>query len=286
MIFVSTACVKAETISESVITLAKVGFKNIELSGGTKYYANYENDLLRLQDKYALNYQVHNYFPPSEKPFVLNLASMDDEICGQSIQLCKRAIRLSKRLGGKRYGVHAGFLIDIKPQEAGKRIGYKQLSDRKESLKRFSEGWKLISDEADGEITLYIENNVFSKTNSNTYKGRNPFLFSDFAGYLELKEFVSFRPLLDLAHLKVSSNSLGLNFISEVNKILPLTNYIHISDNDDFHDQNNEIKYDSNVLTCLKNFNFNDKTIVIEVYATLQQVQSSYEIVKNKLGVN
>ena len=121
---------KVETISESVTTLAEVGFKNIELSGGTKYYTNYENDLLRLQDKYALNYQVHNYFPPSKKSFVLNLASMDDEICGQSIQLCKRAIRLSKKLGGMRYGVHAGFLIDIKPQEGGKKIGYRQLSDR------------------------------------------------------------------------------------------------------------------------------------------------------------
>ena len=280
MIFVSTACVKVETISESVTTLAEVGFKNFELSGGTKYYTNYENDLLRLQDKYALNYQVHNYFPPSKKSFVLNLASMDDEICGQSIQLCKRAIRLSKKLGGMRYGVHAGFLMDIKPREAGKKIGYRQLSDRKKSLKRFSEGWKLINDEANGEITLYIENNVFSKTNSNTYKGRNPFLFADFAGYLELKDFVSFRPLLDLAHLKVSTNVLGLNFKEQIEKILPYTDYIHLSGNDGFHDQNMGISAETEMLAILKEHGIKDKNLTLEIYGNMDDLIEGYRILK------
>ena len=61
MIFVSSSCVKHKSIKESVQDLAKNGFKNIELSGGTKYYENLEKDLLELKYKYNLSYRCHNY---------------------------------------------------------------------------------------------------------------------------------------------------------------------------------------------------------------------------------
>ena len=51
MIYISTSCIKADTIKESVISIAKEGFKNIELSGGTKYYPSYETDLMELKNK-------------------------------------------------------------------------------------------------------------------------------------------------------------------------------------------------------------------------------------------
>ena len=44
-----------------------------------KKYANFEIDLLELKDKYNLNYQCHNYFPPPQQDFVLNLASLNDD---------------------------------------------------------------------------------------------------------------------------------------------------------------------------------------------------------------
>ena len=283
MIYISSACFKAKTIKESVAAIAKKRFKNIELSGGTNYYTDYENDLLSLQEQYDLNYQVHNYFPPPTKPFILNLASLNNDIYQQSIQLCKNAIKLSKKLGGKRYGVHAGFLIDFKPKEAGAKINHRKLADRNEALARFTDAWKEIGDEADGDVTLYVENNVFSSTNAKTFSGNNLFLLSDYQGYLELKEQVNFNLLLDLAHLKVSANSLKLDFVSEAKKMLPLTNYVHVSDNDGFHDQNKKLEYDSNILNCLKGFDFQDGTLVIEVYEDLELVKSSFEILQNYL---
>ena len=283
MIYISSCCVKAKKIKDAVILLAEAGFKHIELTGGTKYYTDYENDLLSLQEQYDLNYQVHNYFPPPTKHFVLNLASLNNDIYQQSIQLCKNAIKLSKKLGGKRYGVHAGFLIDFKPKEAGAKIGHRELADRNEALVRFADAWKEIKDEADGDVILYVENNVFSRTNAKTYSGNNPFLLSDYRGYLELKELLNFNLLLDLAHLKVSANSLELDFFSEARIMVPLTNYVHVSDNDGFHDQNKELEYDSNILNCLKGFDFQDGTLVIEVYEDLELVKSSFEIVQNYL---
>ena len=62
MIYVSSTCIKNKLIKDSVESLALAGFTNIELSGGTRYYPDFEKDLLTLQDKYGLNYQLHNYF--------------------------------------------------------------------------------------------------------------------------------------------------------------------------------------------------------------------------------
>ena len=54
MIYVSSSCVKADTIQKSVLTLVHEGFRNIELSGGTKYYDNFANDLLVVKEKFDL----------------------------------------------------------------------------------------------------------------------------------------------------------------------------------------------------------------------------------------
>jgi sugar phosphate isomerase/epimerase len=286
MIYISSRCINTETIRESVKTLAKAGFKNIELSGGTNYSPNYKRDLLRLQDKYELNYQVHNYFPPPTKPFVLNLASLDDDVREQSIQLCKKAIRLSKILSGKRYGVHAGFLIDIKLQEIGKKIDHRQKSKKNNALKKFANSWKQIGDEADGELSLYIENNVFSSTNAKTYFGSNPFLLTNYEGYKELKEYLDFNLLLDVAHLKVSANTLSLDFEDELGKLFKQTDYIHLSDNDGLHDQNRGLNYSNNQLEILSKLSFKDKTCTLETYTNMKDIRTNYSIVKNTLMTN
>ena len=127
MIYVSSSCIKANFIKESVSTLAEAGFKQIELSGGTEYYSDFEKDLLRLQDKFGLNYLIHNYYPPPQKHFVINLASLDSTIYERSIAHCKTAIDLSKKLGGGKYGIHAGFLINFRTEEIGQKITYAEL---------------------------------------------------------------------------------------------------------------------------------------------------------------
>jgi len=280
MIYVSSACVKARKIKDSVLALAETGFRNIELSGGTKYYPEIESDLMYLQDKYELNYQVHNYFPPPEKPFVLNLASLDDNIRERSIQLCKKAIKLSSKLGGKHYGVHAGFFIDLQPNEAGKKIKTKKISSRNHSFKNFAESWKIISEEADGKVTLYLENNVLSSTNAKTYFGRNPLMLTDYQSYLELKQHMNFKLLLDVAHLKVSANSLDMNFERELKYLLNESSYIHLSDNNGLQDQNKPFVNNSSLFKKLKNYNFLNKNITLEIYDDLEKIISSYDLIK------
>ena len=109
MIFISTSCIKNKLIKSSIEDLAINGFKNIELSGGTELYDDFEDDLFNLKEKYSLNYRCHNYFPPPKKHFVLNLASLDNASFNNSFEHLKRVISLSKKLDSYKFGFHAGF---------------------------------------------------------------------------------------------------------------------------------------------------------------------------------
>lgn len=280
MIYVSSSCLKNNKINQSVQELAVEGYKNIELSGGTNLYEGYIDDLLELKEKHKLRYLLHNYFPPPKEAFMLNIASLDNELFEKSIEHCLKAIKVCKILGSNKYGVHAGFLIDFSPSEAGKKITLRKINNRSSAIERLSKAWKELEAEAGSEINLYIENNVFSKINYNTYKGNNPFLLTDYESYLEILEKVNFKVLLDLAHLKVSCNTLNLDFINQSNQLIQNTDYLHVSGNDGLSDQNHGINEDENILNFLKNKNLCDKTLTIEVYNGLDSIRSSYEKLK------
>ena len=168
MIYISTSCVKRAKISQSIAYLAKMGYQNIELSGGTNYYESYVNDLLELKKNYDLSYLVHNYFPPPKKHFVLNMASLNDDIYNMTMDHYISSIHLAKKIGAAKYGLHAGFLIDPGTDQLGKPISYQQVADRDKAIKRFCNGFNILKEKAD-TVDLYIENNVISASNFKTY---------------------------------------------------------------------------------------------------------------------
>ncbi len=274
MICVSTGCVKADKIKDSVQQLVDAGFRNIELSGGTKLYDGFADDLLQLKEKYDLNYLCHNYFPPPPEPFVLNLASLDEHIFNLSFEHCKSAIDLSKQLGAKKYGLHAGFFLDIQVREIGKAITSKTIFDANLAVDQFCRGFAGLQDYADG-VELYVENNVFSHTNARNY-GRNVFMLTCYDEYQMLKKRLDFNLLVDVAHLKVSTNSLGLEFSSELQGMLAHSDYIHISDNDGLHDLNHALQKGSELFNLLSEANLENKDFTLEVYSGLEALQESY----------
>jgi len=277
MIYVSSSCVKNNKIKDSVQELAGNGFKNIELSGGTEYYENFETDLLELKDKYNLNYRCHNYFPPPKKPFVLNLASLNDETFQMSFDHLKKVVALSSRLGADKFAFHAGFFIDIKLSEIGKKLSRDNLFDEKKSVERFCSAYDIVKEQAKN-VSLFIENNVFSKTNAETYDGENPFMMTNFNEYKSLKEKIDFNLLLDVAHLKVSAKTLGLNWESEFENMMSVSSYIHVSDNDSFHDLNSQLTKNSSLLSMLKQSDTKNKDFTLEIYDEMNAIKKSYEV--------
>ena len=281
MIYISTSCVKSTRIDESVMKLVDAGFTNIELSGGTENYSGFEEDLLRLKKKYTINYLLHNYFPPPKQHFVLNLASLNDNVYDRSLDHYKRAIDLSELLGANKYGLHAGFLIDPKVNELGKSIDKQEPYNREKSINRFCEAYNKLQAHSKG-VEIYIENNVFSHQNQINF-GLNPFLLTSKEGYLELSNYISFPLLLDVAHLKVSCKTLGLNFYSELKDLYSLSKYIHLSDNDGFSDSNKTILKSSEIELFLKAQDNSNKNITLEIYDDLEIVKTAYNQLKKSL---
>ena len=277
MIYVSSSCVKYTKIKDSVEELASNGFKNIELSGGTEYYENFEIDLVELKSKYNLNYRCHNYFPPPKKHFVLNLASLNDETFRMSLEHLERVVALSNRLGADKFAFHAGFFIDIKLSEIGKKLSRDNLFNEKRAIKRFCSAYEIVEKQAKN-VSLFIENNVFSKTNAETYDGENPFMMTNFSEYKSLKEKIDFNLLLDVAHLKVSAKTLGLDWESEFENMMEVSSYIHISDNDSFHDLNNQLTRDSSLISMLSQVSTSNKDFTLEIYDDMNTIKKSHEI--------
>ena len=54
MIYISSYISKAKSISDQAHALAKEGFTNIELTGGTDFYDGFVDDLKNLKSKFNL----------------------------------------------------------------------------------------------------------------------------------------------------------------------------------------------------------------------------------------
>ena len=280
MIYVSSSCVKSDRISNSVRILASEGFKNIELSGGTELYDQLEDDLLSLKKEFGLSYLCHNYFPPPPTPFVLNLASLDQEVAQLSFEHCKRAIDLSRSLDAKLFAFHAGFLINIPLDQIGKKIAKRDLFEKNAALLQFHELVSALIEYAGNEVKLYIENNVLSMANKEEF-GLDPFFFTNSSTLNESIGNTGVGYLLDLAHLRVSCSSLGLDYENELNSLFNGTDYIHLSANDGKADLNWALNEDAEIFQSLCDKDLSDKTITLETYSSLEKIKESYDLIES-----
>lgn len=280
MIYVSSACVKATKIKDAIELLHKEGFSNIELSGGTVPYDQMLDDLLDLKAKFKLNYLCHNYFPPPKEAFVLNLASLDREIASKSLAHCFKAIDLSKKLGAKRLGVHAGFLINIPLNQIGKKIDQAPLFDEQSAYQQFEKNLAELIDYAGEEVKIYIENNVISNDNFKRFNQKDPFFFTSAENLIKIDSKLNFEILLDVAHLKVSCQSLNLNFKNQLSDLFNKTDYIHISDNNGLSDLNLGLRRESELHLELTEIWKKNKTVTLETYDGMERLKETYKLIE------
>ena len=263
MIYFSTGFVGNDiSVTDGIQKLISLDIKNIELSGG-KAESNLVDKIIK---KFSYtNFILHNYFPPSDKPFVINLASMNKNIISRSINHIVESIKNSVKLKSKYYSFHSGFLFDLEVTDLGYVKKNKILYDRKNCLERFIENVNYVSRIAeDHGIDLLIENNVLNEKNYNMFD-QNPFLMVDSE---ECERVMNLTPinvnlLIDVGHLNVSSST--LNF--DKKKFLSICDYwikgYHFSENDGITDSNNIIKENSWFLPFIKK---NLDYYCIEVY--------------------
>lgn len=280
MIYVSTACIKRKQISEVLKEYGKNGIKNIELSGGTEFYDDIESDLKKYRKEYDLRYTCHAYFPPPKENFVVNLASCNDKIYRQSIEHYEKCIEMLDRNDIRVLSIHAGFLVELTTETIGKRVVNPIVYNENESYVRFAEAYRHIAKLCnDNNIDFYLENNVLSRENYEEFQNHNYFMMTDYASIMKMIEKLDFNLLLDLAHLYVSSNTLGFSYDEQCEKIRPYIKWLHVSENNGIVDQHKPLAAKSNITKQLFKIS-NNLNVTLETVGDISDIKNSITILE------
>lgn len=289
MLYVSSSCVKKEKIAEIVRDLAESGIRNIELSGGTVYYSGIEHDLAALKSQYQLQYVCHSYFPPPKIPFVVNLASCNDRIYKQSMEHYENCINMMHRIGCDVLSIHAGFLIEILAEELGNRLHAAVVYDEEQAYDRFCHAYEHIKKRCgQNGMNLFLENNVLNAENYREFHGCNYLMMTDYHSIMKMKDQMEFNLLLDLAHLHVSTNTLGLDYAEECEKLGGYAKWIHISENSGVFDEHKPLQKDSIILSEFQKIYTPWMNATLETVGDIEEILDSVaiteEIISGKEG--
>lgn len=244
MIYISTGLIKKQSALKTCKYFLDHDINDIELSGGTFE----ENIIKKIKTlKGTAKFTLHNYFPPPKNPFTLNLATLDQNLFKICYNHIKNTIRYSNEIGSKVYSFHAGFLIDPKPNELGKKFTKRKINNRNHALNIFIDRLNNLSIFAKKEgVSLLIENNVINKKNLNLFK-TNPLLMADTkeACFIMRNTPNNVNLLVDVAHLKVSAKSLKFDPNFFFSKCEQWIQGYHLSDNDGNTDSNGLVSKNS-----------------------------------------
>ncbi len=278
-VYLSTAAFFDKSGFDTAKNYFNNGLTRVELSGGTYL----ENQIDKIKELKNIEFNLHNYFPPPKVPFVINLATKNEKNLKKSEDHIIRSIDHASYLGLKSYSFHAGFVVDINPKEIGKTTKSDNFIDRKEAIETFTKRLEKISNYANKKkIELLVENNVMKKS-SFDYLQKNTTLMAEPEEivYVMSKTPSNINLLLDVAHLKVSSNILKFDLNEGLKKINKWVEAYHFSDNDGQNDSNDLIHDNS---WFLKEIKKDAMFYTVEVYnKDLNKLKKQVNLIEDKL---
>ena len=229
-IYVSTGAARDATAASWGQALLGMSDFPLELSGGA-YSPRVREELRELTAHTSV--MLHNYFPPPEDPFVLNLASADPEIARRSCDLVTLALDLSGEFGASHYAVHSGYCLDPAVSSLGRPLQGTIGGTRQRALDGLVDNLRTLGEHArEAGVRLLVENHVLAAFNLEKFD-ENPLLMADpdeielVLGELDGNVGL----LLDVGHLKVSSLTLGFDLVEAMSRLLPLAEGFHLSEN-------------------------------------------------------
>lgn len=271
-IWLSSGAFRTRDITTMLTQAQAAGISNIELSSGMDYAADILQPVREAHTLGSHRFLVHNYFPPPEVPFVLNIASPDPDCLAQTRAFGEQALHLAKELDAPFYSIHAGFAARLRPEHLGQpgRLATDLAAadiDRTGAYEVMVETVRHLADHAATlGLDLLIENNVIAPE----FMERMPINPLLLTGSGEIRCFFDDvqRPnvglLLDVAHAKVSATALGFSPEDFVGDVAEYVRCLHLSDNNGRVDSNQPVNSGAWFLPRLKDFRGCE--IVIEAY--------------------
>lgn len=273
-IYVSTSSMIQPFDLASVLqTYSENNIKNIELGSSHHYVSNIGEILNRYPDT---RFIIHNYFPPSEKEFALNIASFDEEIRNNSIEHAKKAIDLCTKVGAPLYSMHAGMLAD--PNSMVFFEGF-QFEEKTITSADEEKAFQFVVQSCK-ELNAYAKQKgiKFAIETSGGHPSKFPLLLmtkiAEFEKlYTEIDDG-NFGILLDIGHYNISTHLYeNESYEGFIRKFKDKIFQIHIHHNDGTDDQHQPPT--EKEMALLKNLN-SDVIIVLEsMNCTIESIQHS-----------
>jgi len=261
--FVSTACIPIrESLISRITSYRQCGLDAIELGAGVFVSGEDLAQIAELQ----CNFLIHNYFPPPQEPFVLNLASQDEDIRQRSLELVFKALDLTAQLGAPFYSVHAGFITD--PASFGTTSFVFPIptssSEKQVAIARFKASLeKVLSRAQELGLQVLVENNVCTED----LRGKLLFQTADeILGVFHDLSLSNLGLLLDTGHLNVTAHTFGFDRRRFVERVVPYVRAFHISDNGGVEDAGEPVREGSWVLDVLHRPEFVGLPVVVEAH--------------------
>lgn len=269
-IYVSSGCFRTRSSNELIQLAAETGVAHVELSSGMAYSDDFMQPIRQAADR--MTYLVHNYFPPPRDSFVLNLASTQPEALQKSKAMVRNGIDLCVEFGAPFYSVHAGFGIDLRPDDLGKpeiqaRLPANRIVPEPVAYQQLCETVsELVAYAAERDINLLLENNVVTDVNVTATPSNMLWMATpdEFERLLSDVNHPRLGVLLDVGHLNVAANALQFDAIQALMRFRDVVGCLHLSENDGHRDTNQPVHADSWFMPFLPQFS--NVPVVLEVY--------------------
>ncbi|MDD5470140.1 MAG: sugar phosphate isomerase/epimerase [Candidatus Peribacteraceae bacterium] len=233
-VFASTACLpETAPLLERIHVYHTHGIDAVELGAKVTLATPFRPEDLPLPGSYLL----HNYFPPPEHPFILNLASADPALRLRSVEFVKGAVRTSAKLHAPVYSVHAGFVTD--PTLSFAFTQKPKAGEAASALQRFVASLceVLTVAEACG-VQLLVENNVCLPHLRGQLLCQTP---EEFVELFSLVSTARLGILLDTGHLNVSAKTFTFSPLHFLEKLENHIGALHLHGNDGNADQHQSV---------------------------------------------
>jgi sugar phosphate isomerase/epimerase len=240
-LYVSTNCFQDRSPDGILTAIRQGGWTHIEFSG-IRASSKEAIRLCRRLRSEGIEVMLHNYFPPSDEAFVLNLASLDPNLLKRSRRHCEEAILLSAELGAPFFAAHAGFAADFPPLLLGDPKGLQRFRQErkgrwfeKEANDIFAESVKWLTDFGRRHGVRFLVENHVAEEGLGSDGARSLLLCLEAEDLAMLAKKVgeeSFGILLDVGHLRCTSRVLGFSKGEFCRALSPWICAFHLSDND------------------------------------------------------
>ena len=279
-VYVSTSClIGASNMFDVLKAYAEAGLNNVELGTVHRHIGKLLPHRLK---RYGFDLLCHHYFPPPDKPFIINLASQHPVILKRSKEQVKRSIDFCYNLGIKLFTFHAGFRAD---PDDNLRFCQQHVVSYENAFTTFVESLEEIESYAQERgVRIAIENNVLS--DYNVVDGHNPFLLlceaEEFERLWERIPSANVGILLDLGHLKVTAHWLSFDRYQFIDRVKDRIFAVHVHENNGEVDGHRPLDEGSWCFEAIRENGLIELPIVLESFGlTVNQIIQQVSLIED-----